>query len=276
MKDKKNSDLLSISEFSRIAEVSRKALIFYDNTGVFSPRYTAPNGYRYYAHEQIYVISVVNMLKELGMPLSRIKEYTSDITPEKAISLLKEQSDNLNRKISEFQSVQDMLGVKLRKLEEGYAADPESSVAVRIFHFDETPVFISDNFQTDRGHIPDDIWLDFYMKCKQKHISFGYPEGYLVPQKNLIEQHTAEVTNIIAYVGDAGYANSSIPAGDYVTACGNGGLQDTEEIYTRIFEFIKRNSCQLAGDAYEERLIDEVGSSVKDGQVTRVRIPILQ
>lgn len=274
MKDKKNPDLLSISEFSRIAEVSRKALIFYDNTGVFSPRYTAPNGYRYYAHEQIYVISVVNMLKELGMPLSRIKGYTSDITPEKAITLLKEQGANLDRKISEFQSVRDMLEVKLRKLEEGYAAESEDVCAVRILHFDKTPVFISDSFQADREHIPDDMWLDFYMKCKQKHISFGYPEGFLVPQKNLMKQHTGEVANIIAYVGHTGYANSFVPAGDYVTACGNGGLQDTEEIYTRIFEFIKRNSCQITGDAYEERLIDEVGSSAKKDQVTRVRIRI--
>ena len=36
-KEKKNN-LLMISEFSKIAEVSRKALIFYDKIGVFSPR----------------------------------------------------------------------------------------------------------------------------------------------------------------------------------------------------------------------------------------------
>ena len=66
---------LTISEFSKISEISRKALIFYDNIGLFSPEYTAPNGYRYYSHEQIYVISVITLLKELGMPLSEIKFY---------------------------------------------------------------------------------------------------------------------------------------------------------------------------------------------------------
>lgn len=39
---------LTISEFSKISEISRKTLIFYDNIGLFSPEYTASNGYRYY------------------------------------------------------------------------------------------------------------------------------------------------------------------------------------------------------------------------------------
>ena len=56
MQEKNRDGLLKISEFSKIAEISRKGLIFYDNIGVFSPEYTAPNGYRYYSHEQIYLI----------------------------------------------------------------------------------------------------------------------------------------------------------------------------------------------------------------------------
>lgn len=122
MKKQEKDNYLTISEFSRISEIKRKALIFYDNTGVFSPKYTAPNGYRYYTHDQIYVIAVVNLLKELGMPLSEIKEYTANISPENAISLLKEQERNLVSKIQELQSIQDMLGMKLQKLEEGVSA----------------------------------------------------------------------------------------------------------------------------------------------------------
>lgn len=109
MNKQKTDRYLTISEFSRISEVKRKALIFYDNTGVFSPKYTAHNGYRYYSHDQTYVIAVINVLKELGMPLSEIKEYTANITPENAISLLKEQEKNLNSKIEELQSIQDII-----------------------------------------------------------------------------------------------------------------------------------------------------------------------
>lgn len=271
MDENKKSRLLTISEFSRISEISRKALIFYDNTGVFSPKYTAPNGYRYYAHEQIYIISVINILKELGMPLSQVRQYTSDITPENAIALLKEQGVHLSRKIKELQSVRDMLNIKLQKLEEGCGEDMG---AVQITHFDETPVFISNDFRADRAHIPDDIWLDFYMKCKKKQISFGYPEGYLVPKDSLIKKQTKEVSNIIAYVNDARYANRILPAGQYITAYGQGGLEDTAAVYSRIFNFIEENHSQIIGGACEERLIDEVGSSEKEGQIIRIRIRI--
>lgn len=271
MDENKKSRLLTISEFSRISEISRKALIFYDNTGVFSPKYTAPNGYRYYAHEQIYVISVINILKELGMPLSQIKQYTSDITPGNATSLLKEQGVHLSRKIKELQSVRDMLNIKLQKLEEG---SREDMGAVQIRHFDEIPVFISDAFRADRIHIPDDIWLDFYMKCKKEHVSFGYPEGYLVAEDCLARKQTGEISNIIAYVNDRRYANSVIPSGNYATACGRGGLEDTADIYIRLFDFIEEHHCEVSGPACEERLIDEIGSSEKEGQITRVRIRV--
>lgn len=272
MKEDKKSRFLTISEFSRISEISRKALIFYDNTGVFSPKYTAPNGYRYYAHEQIYVISVINILKELGMPLAQIKQYTSDITPENAIALLKDQGTHLSRKIAELQAIQDMLGIKLRKLEEGHAGNADT---VRVMHFEETPIFISNDFRADRACIPDDIWLDFYMKCKQSQVSFGYPEGYLVPEDLLQKKQFREVSNIMAYVSDETYANSCIPAGEYVTACGKGGLEDAAEVYERLFDFIAKSHCQICGAACEERLIDEVGSSEKDGQVIRIRISII-
>ena len=65
-----------------------------------------------------------------------------------------------------------------------------------------------------------------------------------------------------------------ISEGYYATAFGKGGLENTKEIYDRIFTFIKEKDCRIIGDAYEERLIDEVGSSQKEGQLTRVRIRI--
>lgn len=273
MKTQRKDHYLTISEFSRISEIKRKTLIFYDNIGVFSPKHTASNGYRYYTHDQIYVIAVINVLKEFGMPLSEIKEYTTNITPEYAIALLRKQEINLNDKIEELRSIQDMLEIKLQKLEEGASSKTD---IVQIQYFKEAPVFISDPFSADRNYIPDDIWLSFYMQCKQQHISFGYPEGYLIKMENLLNGQISDVSNIMVHINDRKYANDTMPEGYYVSACGKGGLEDTKEIYDRLFTFIKERNYLITGDAYEERLIDEVGSSKKDYQITRVRIRISQ
>lgn len=267
----KEQGFLTISEFSHISEISRKALIFYDKIGVFSPKYTAPNGYRYYAHEQIYIISVINILKELGMPLSKIKEYTTDITPEHALDLLRQQKTNLTKKMENLSSIQDMQDSRLQKLEDGCRQDTSM---IRIQFYEETPVFISDCFQAARDRIPDEIWLNFYKKCKQNQVSFGYPEGYLVTQNCLLKQQTTHISNLISYVNRPSYANGIIPAGYYLSAWGSGGLACTSEIYTRLFHFINENLCQICGNAYEERLIDEVGSADPNSQIVQVRIPI--
>lgn len=268
---KQNQHLLTISEFSRISEVKRKTLIFYDTIGVFCPKYTAPNGYRYYAHEQIYVISMIQILKELGIPLSKIKDYTADITPGHALSFLKEQQQNLTEKIRSLQSVQGMLEERLVRLEEGTSMDTRT---VQLLSFEETLIFQSTPFEADRQAIPDEIWLDFYLHCKQNHVTFGYPEGYLTAREQLKKQETKTVSRIVAFVKDASLANASIPGGLFATACGPGSLEDTDSIYERLFFFIRENRLEIIGDACEERLIDEVGSSEKKGQITRVRIPV--
>ena len=96
----KGNRYLTISEFSKISEVSRRALIFYDNIGLFSPEYTGENGYRYYSHEQIYSIFVINILKESGMSLQEIKAFLQGCTPKSAAMLLQKQGEAVAKKFS--------------------------------------------------------------------------------------------------------------------------------------------------------------------------------
>lgn len=112
----KKGHYLTISEFSRISEVSRQSLIFYDKIGLFSPKLIGGNGYRYYSHEQIYMIFVINILKELGTPLRTIKAYMQNITPTDAIGLLEQQDKVLTKKIADLKGFQDMLHVKVQNI----------------------------------------------------------------------------------------------------------------------------------------------------------------
>ena len=47
-------NLFSIGELSKLQNISRQTLIFYDKIGLFRPAYTDPdNGYRYYSSSQL-------------------------------------------------------------------------------------------------------------------------------------------------------------------------------------------------------------------------------
>ena len=49
----------------------------------------------------------------------------------------------------------------------------------------------------------------------------------------------------MVYINDIRYANNMISEGYYATAFGKGGLENTEEIYDRIFTFIKEKIAAL-------------------------------
>ena len=261
--------LLKISEFAKISEVSRKGLIFYDNMGVFSPEYTAPNGYRYYSHEQIYLLSVISLLKELDTPLKQIKDYMQDATPEGAIRLFREQGEKIEAKIQSLRGIQDMLQVRLEQLENGLAG---SGCAIQIVEQEAAPLFLSDPFTSGKEQVPDDVWVGFYMKCREHGIAFGYPEGFMVSQKNLSTGKTNVASHIVCHVGDFKYANACMPAGTYLTARGPGSFGDTEPLYQSLLSYADENHLTLVGDGYEKRLIDEIAS--KDKAVQRIEVMI--
>lgn len=267
----KESNYLTISEFSKISEVSRKSLIFYDNIGLFSPKMVGENGYRYYSHEQIYIISVIIILKEMGMPLNQIKEYMKSGTPEDAIRILRQQGDSIAHMIEKMQGVQDMLQVKLQMLLCGSL----SSVSdIQILEQPKQPIFAGDTVHMSKSEYRDENWLAFYMKCKENRVTFGYPEGFMVKQEDLIVGKTEMGECAICHVGKPEFANAFMPAGRYLTACGTGSFYDTEPTYQRLLQYIRIHHLKIIGNAYEKRLIDEIGSNEKREQIMQVQIQI--
>lgn len=98
--------------------------------------------------------------------------------------------------------------------------------------------------------------------------------AFLVCKNNLLAHQTGMADHIICRVGDARYANSSMPEGNYAVACGHGSFQDTSPIYERLLDYIHENQLEITGHAYETRLIDETASKNPDLHVIQVCIHV--
>jgi len=73
--------LLNIGEFARASRLSAKALRLYDELGLLPPAQVDPaTGYRFYALEQLEQARLVLWLRQLGMPLARIRTVC-DLAP---------------------------------------------------------------------------------------------------------------------------------------------------------------------------------------------------
>lgn len=65
----------SIGEVSKLANVSIKALRYYDKIDLFKPAYVDPDtNYRYYTDSQLYHLDLIKSLKYIGTPLEEMKK----------------------------------------------------------------------------------------------------------------------------------------------------------------------------------------------------------
>ena len=66
---------MSIGEFARLTRLSPKALRLYDGLGLLSPaRVDELSGYRYYEDAQLQQARLIATLRQVGVPLTTVKE----------------------------------------------------------------------------------------------------------------------------------------------------------------------------------------------------------
>ncbi|RWR38095.1 MerR family transcriptional regulator, partial [Pediococcus acidilactici] len=76
--------MLKISEMAKLADTTRRTLIFYDEKDVFKPARKTSTGYRYYTYDQLYDLMFIRGLRSLDIPLDKIKKIknTNEATSE--------------------------------------------------------------------------------------------------------------------------------------------------------------------------------------------------
>jgi DNA-binding transcriptional MerR regulator len=71
--------MFSVGEFSRLAQVSKRLLRYYDEIGLLKPAHIdSATGYRYYSAEQMPQLNRILALKELGLSLDQIRRLLND------------------------------------------------------------------------------------------------------------------------------------------------------------------------------------------------------
>jgi DNA-binding transcriptional MerR regulator/effector-binding domain-containing protein len=71
--------MFTVGEFSRLAQVSKRLLRYYDEIGLLKPVHTDPlTGYRYYSAQQLPDLNRILALKELGLSLDQIQRVLKD------------------------------------------------------------------------------------------------------------------------------------------------------------------------------------------------------
>ena len=74
--------MYKIGEFSKITNLTVKALHYYDEIGLLKASLVLDNGYRYYNEDDFHKAMKIILLKELGFTINEIKDVLSNIENE--------------------------------------------------------------------------------------------------------------------------------------------------------------------------------------------------
>jgi DNA-binding transcriptional MerR regulator len=124
--------MFRIGDFSRLTQVSVKALRFYDEVGLLKPTYVdRSTGYRYYAPELLSRLNHILAFKELGFSLGEIGHLLKDELPaERVRELLESRREELARRIEREQERLSEVETWLEQLDRAGSV-PEYEITIK-------------------------------------------------------------------------------------------------------------------------------------------------
>ena len=124
--------MFKIGDFSRLSQVSIKALRYYDEIGLLKPvsvdRFT---GYRFYSADQLPRLNRILALKDLGLSLDQIADLlTANVPVDQMQDLLRQKQAEIAQQVAEEQARLRRVEARLRQIEQEGAL-PEYEVVIK-------------------------------------------------------------------------------------------------------------------------------------------------
>ena len=104
-------------ELSQLCKIPRKTLLYYDKLGLITPELVDENGYRYYKRSQLFLLQLILTLRQLDVPIARIKDYLANRSPQNYRDLFNERIDFFTQEIARLQAMKTELQSELGKLD---------------------------------------------------------------------------------------------------------------------------------------------------------------
>ncbi len=104
-------------ELSQLCKIPRKTLLYYDKLGLITPELVDENGYRYYKRSQLFLLQLILTLRQLDVPIARIKDYLANRSPQNYRDLFYKRIDFFTQEIARLQTMKKKLQSELGKLD---------------------------------------------------------------------------------------------------------------------------------------------------------------
>lgn len=266
---------MSTGEFARLAGVSKHTLFHYDEIGLFSPAVRQDNGYRCYKTSQLDLFSAIETLKEIGMPLSQIKEYLDHRTPDSFLALLEREMKTVDEKICHLKQTKDWMIQKNALIRDVLSPDTEQIqrrfTSRQYLVMAHSPVSLSNEKELSQ-HIGELLGRCTDITAKSPY-SIGFIQYKEQLSKGIYDDYR---TFYLLFPTPPGSHRCTVkPAGTYLYAWHSGHWDTLSETYLRLFSYAEEHSLLLDDHFYENDILDELTVHGPDQYLTQVSVRIL-
>jgi DNA-binding transcriptional MerR regulator len=266
VKDLNDSTLLSIREFSKFTGVTQSTLRYYDEIGLLPPTKRGENNYRYYLPFQIITLNFVNVLADLGVPLSVIKNLSKDRSPGSVIELLSQQQARLNQRLHELQSAYSVLHIRRDNIQSGLLAQEG---VIRVEELDEYRIVFGppNDFGND-----DTFYRAFMQFCNSAasyRINIRNPIGAYHDDMNAFLKTPSQPQKFFS-LDPAG--NTICKNGKYLAGYCRGYYGEFGDMPERMAAFAKENGLVFSGPVYVIYLLDEISVADPDSYLSKITV----
>lgn len=261
---------MTISQFAKMHKINKRTLHFYDEIGLFTPKYKDENnGYRYYDYMQSIELEYIFMLKTLGMSIEQIKEYIKKPNYEDFFSIADKKIEEIDNQIHLLNKIKNNIKNKKTKLELSQKIEDNY---IKIIECDEV------RYSKVDFKITDNNLKELFLKIDKEIGLYSCREGvgsYISIDKvykNNFEEYDGVFT-LSEEITSSGKNLLVKPRGKYLCGYMKGDWDNISIIYSKMLDYSKKNNIRLEGYAYELSINDFAISSI-DEYITQVTIKI--
>lgn len=249
--------LYTIGEMAKLANVSIKALRYYDKIDLLKPIHVDPNtNYRYYKDSQLSQLDLIKSLKYIGTPLEEMKR-AQEMNPWLLLEFISDQEKLIQKKLDDLLKIQQNIAIVKKRMQRHLQTPALGEVFV--WEEEETTIICA----AAKDLKPNDISNASYSQLKKTvepisgFLNTGF--GAVFPYKNYTDIEDIYYESIFAPVLNnqmniplqPGMEIAKIEAGTYVYIADVYTPEKYMRNYQKLMEFVETNELIVIGDVYE-------------------------
>lgn len=264
--------MFTTGEFANICNVKKQTLFHYDDIDLLKPEYVAPNGYRYYSFQQAEVFTVIEILKEIGMSLSDIKDFLNTNNLKETAEMLTEKAEMMQQKIEALQRTKEIIQNKKEQIVNAIDLDIDN---ITIEHLEREYYVLSKNILNSTDKEFTEVMMSFIKHIKEEGLDIGYPVGGVIPKAQIEKNDYLNVSHLFMRIKEKALKNPFIRKScTYAVGYHKGSYIKTYETYEKMKSFIDSNGYQISGDTIEEYVIDGLSAIGEEDFITKIMIQV--